>query len=651
MSRNLRWIGTIGWILIVIGALLLAVWGTALGRTTLSLRRHIAQVEALADDPMSADPRAACSLVEDLRADVVSLRRYGGGLVQLAPSFGWLPRVGGDLAAAPHLLATADGMTEAGVALCELVGPVLDGPLGNNGSSSESPAAAALMLLTQHRAEMEQALAATERAMLAWQQVDLEEVSPAVAGKLAPVQRGLPLLESGLRAALAAPHLLGADEARTYLVLALNEDELRPGGGFISGVGEIRIEQGRLVEMTFLDSYAADDLSQPYPDPPEPLSRYMGLDLWGFRDSNWSPDFPTAARQALALYRPGHEVTVDGVLAVDQRAVQELVDALGPLSLEGADEPVTGRTIIPYMRDAWAPEGGDFSREWFRQRKSFMGEVAQAAWDQIRRGEVEWVDLAKTLRSLLERKHILVYIEHPDVAALLAEQGWDGALWPGAGDFLMVVDANVGYNKASARVRESITYEVDLGQTPPQATATLVYTHTSTVDYPCVPEARYDPVYEQMMNRCYWDYVRLFVPQGSQLVDATQVFVPGQALWSGEPESGEITVRSAEEGPWLTFGVLNLLPPATSQTRRLTWTLPLDVVQWEADEGRYSLRVQKQPGTRGHPLVVRIRLPEGAEWLDVTPEPAQTRGGEIVYSTSLDRDREFSIRFRRPNEE
>ncbi len=42
----------------------------------------------------------------------------------------------------------------------------------------------------------------------------------------------------------------------------------------------------------------------------------MGIDLWVFRDSNWSPDFPTAARQAVALYRPGQPVSVDGVVAL-----------------------------------------------------------------------------------------------------------------------------------------------------------------------------------------------------------------------------------------------------------------------------------------------------------------------------------------------
>jgi hypothetical protein len=291
-----------------------------------------------------------------------------------------------------------------------------------------------------------------------------------------------------------------------------------------------------------------------------------------------------------------------------------------------------------------------------------MGQIAGAAWEQVQTGQVDWVALARTLLRLLEEKHLLIYLEHPDAAALLAGPGWDGALRPGPGlsetegpgDFLMVLDANMGYNKVNARVQEAITHQVDLWQSPPQATLTLVYTHTSTADVPCEQAPQYGAVYEDMMDRCYWDYLQVYVPQGSRLLDATRIPVPGEALLSGEGTSGEITVEAAEEGPWLSLGVLGLLPPATTQTRHFTWTLPADVVEWQEQgeqkqekEGWYSLRVQKQPGTSGHPLTVQIRLPEESILLDATPKPTAAEGGWITYRTTLDRDREFSLHFRR----
>ncbi|MGC9320615.1 MAG: DUF4012 domain-containing protein [Armatimonadota bacterium] len=578
--------------------------------------------------------------------DVVALERRGGLLVRLAPALGWLPRVGGDLQAAPHLLAVGDGLTEAGAIGCDVAGPVL-ASLGESSSGEMSPGSISPMdlieVLTGRRSDLERARAAVEKAETAWARVDVENVSPRVSEKAPLLDRGLPLLKNGLSAATVAPDLLGANGPRTYLVLALNEDELRPGGGFISGVGEVHVEAGELITMTFRDSYDVDDFSQPYPDPPEPMRRYMGLDLWVFRDSMWSPDFPTAAQQAIDLYRPGHPVSVDGVVALDQRAVQGLVGALDPVAIQGAAEAITRETILAYMREAWAPGSEDWDREWWQERKSFMGVIAQAAWQSVEKGRVDWAVLTRSVLRLLEQKHLLVYAADPTMGEVLAEQGWDGGVRPGDGDFLMVVDANLGYNKASAKVRQEVLYEVDLSESPPRARLTLTNTHTSAADVACRQEARYAPTYEGMMDRCHWDYVQILVPEQAQIVDATRIPVPGERLWNGRDYAGDVMVSAVEGAPCMSWGVMSVLAPGDVETRQFTWTLPPDVVAWEGQQWRYTLKVQKQPGKRSHPLTVRVRLPEGATLMDAAPEPASAAGGRVTYRADLDRDLTFSL--------
>ena len=647
-TRAKTWTKWGGLALVLLGVGLLIAWGTGLVQAGLSLQQHLAQIQALSDDPRSLDPVAACGLVHDLRDDLVTLRRQTGGLDQLAPALGWLPKIGGDLRAVPHLLVVADGLTEAGVLACDAMEPAMIA-LGGSGGGSDSLSPEQMMgLLADKQSDLERALAAVERAHNAWMQVDVQSLSAWTAGKTALLDQGLPLVLSGLSAATIAPDLMGADEPRTYLVLALNEDELRPTGGFISGVGEVRLEAGQLVTMTFRDSYAVDDFTQPYPEAPEPMRRYMGIGLWVFRDSNWSPDFPTAARQAIALYRPpGHPVSVDGVIALDQRAVVDLVGAIGPLTLEGEDEPVDRDTIMEYIRRAWTPDGGKTGGGWWQERKSFMGLIAEAAWERIRGGQVDWPALARTLLRLLDEKHMLIYLEHPHAASLVAEQGWDGAMPSETQDFLMVLDTNMGYNKTNRRVKEAITYQVDLRPLPPQAVLTLVYTHTSTADYPCQQDMPYEPDYERLMNLCHWDYLRVYIPQDSRFLNATRLPVPDEALLSGEGTSGEVTVQQAKEGPWITLGVLGVLSPTTSQTRHFFWTLPKDVVEWDNDEGWYSLRVQKQPGTTGHPLTVQVRLPEGSSLVDAVPQPTTVAGSWVIYRAALDRDKEFRLHFRR----
>ncbi len=634
----------VGWALVLLGAVLIVIWGFRLVGTGLSLFDHLRRAQAMADEPDTLDPGAACDLMQGVRGDVVKLRRQAGWLAHLGPALGWLPKVGGEMKAAPHLLMVADGLTEAGALSCEAMEPALAALDGGNSFSPKK----VLRPLDTGQDELEQALMAVEEAQAAWAHVDINAFSPQLADKMALLDQGLPLLGAGLNAATIAPDLLGMDAPRTYLVLALNEDELRPGGGFISGVGEVHVEAGQLITMTFRDSYAADDFSEPYPAPPEPMQRYMGIELWIFRDSNWSPDFPTAAQQAISLYRPGYPVSIDGVIALDQEAVKGLVGAIGPLEVGGAEEPITGKTILPYIQQAWAP-GEEVDAEWWSQRKSFMGTIARATWKKLESGQVDWVALGRSLLRLLEQKHVLAYIPDPRMEAILAEQGWDGALRPEDDDFLMVVDANMGYNKASAKVQQEINYQVDLRQSPPQARLTLVYTHTSTADVPCYPESRYASTYEGMMNRCYWDYLRVYIPQGSQLLDATRIAIPGELLWSGEPDSGTVEAQAVPEQSLLALGVMNVLPPATTQTRYMSWALPDEVIHWHNDEGTYTLRVQKQPGARDHALIVRVRLPEQSTLLDTTPKPSSIGKGEkdVVYRMLLDQDREITLHFRR----
>lgn len=646
MSRS-AWVKSIGVILVLAGLITILIWSVHLARIGLSLRKNLSLLQDMADAPEAADASVACALVHDMRSDVMALRRDGQVFAELAPLFGWLPRIGGDLRAAPDLLDVADGLTEAGTLMCDSLEPAL-AALGDAPESGSPTAEEMLDLLVEQQPTFRQVLTATEEAQAAWDRIDQDRLSDWLSGKVAPLNEGLPLLRTGLKVALVAPDLLGVDEPRTYLIIALNEDELRPGGGFISGVGEIHVRSGQISQMTFSDSYAVDDFGQSYPEPPEPLRRYMGIELWVFRDSNWSPDFPTAAQQAIDLYRPGHPVSVDGVIAVDQETVRRLVDVIGPLEIEGSDEPVTGDTVIGYMRESWAPEEGEKQkREWWKQRKAFMGTLAQAIWTQVENGEVDWSALAKTALQLTQEKHILVYLAHKEGAALLSEQKRDGALLTEDGDYLAVIDGNIGYNKVNLRIQQEINYQVDLSEPSPQARLTLVYTHTSKADYPCVPEVRYDATYETMADRCYWNYLRVYVPEGSHLVDATRIPVPAEALRTEEPESGEVSVQSAPEGPWTTFSVLSLLPPNQTQVRSFAWTPPADVVQWVAEDGAYALRIQKQAGSRAHPLTVRIRLPAETELISAEPQPSLVEDDWVTYQLRLNRDHKLMLQFRK----
>lgn len=640
-SRNLK---RGAWALLLLGVLLAGVGAGKLLRSALSLQAHLAEAQALLEgspmETLKAHPEQVGDLLKEIRADVVALRP-ARGLTRLGPALGWLPKVGPLLAQATPLLDLADALTEAGVLGWNFGEPALQAWQ----SGALTPELATKML-AEGREPLQAAQVAVVRARAAYAQLSSEELPWRLQQPLKLLDSMLPLLDDGLSLAVVAPELLGEPSPRTYLFLALNDDELRPGGGFITAVGEVEVRSGQIGGVTFADSYTVDDFSQPYPLAPEALKHFMGIDLLVFRDSNWSPDFPAAVAQGLELYRPSREVAFDGVIAVDQVAVQRLVGALGEVEVAG--QVVTEASLMTYIHESWSPPEGKFTTEWRLSRKNFMGDLVQAMRQRVE-GSLDDIDLAlagRTVLQLLDEHHIqIALLTNPEAAAVLEARGWDGAVQVPQGDFLLVSEANVGYNKASPKIARAMAYEVDLTQTPPVATLTVTYTNTSQVQIACTPETRWDPVYVEMMERCYWAYVRVYAPSGSQLLSASRHPIPAEAMWGGEAWSGEAQTLP-ESTAHTVWGQGFLLPTREQTVLSFTYTLPPGVLRQET-EGTwvYHLDWQKQPGLRQIPVRVSLRLPQNVvscETLEVFPVQSD---GLWVFEDTLQADRTVEFRY------
>ncbi|MGC9468114.1 MAG: DUF4012 domain-containing protein [Anaerolineae bacterium] len=615
----LRWVGVF---LVFLALIALGVWAADTYSAARGLLQGLREVQGLVSADIgsagvrSLDPAAVDGVIRGARKDVVTLKRNVGWLVPLVGRLGWVPRVGDLLATAPALLELGDTLTEAGVLLWDDAAPLLVGHQGGVSAMDLMPTAIAS--LSQG---LDRKIALITRAEVAYDAIDPDVLPYRFQEPFAKLGEGLPLLGEGLSAVEIAPYLLGMGQPRTYLVLALNEDELRPGGGFISGVGELRVSDGRVMSLTFQDSYAADDFSQPYPEAPEPLQQLMGIELLLFRDSNWSPDFPTSARQAIALYRPGYDLPVDGVIGVDQRALRLLAEGIGPVTLPDQEEPIGPADVVAFVRDAWAPDDGLLNREWWSQRKGFMEALAKAYLARLESGKADLTALGQAAFEALETRHVQIYVEDPATAALLAKRGWDGSVLLSEGDYLLVSEANVGYNKASTSVSRKVSYAVDLREAEIVADVVLQYDHSSRPGAACDPSLRYDPTYVAMMDRCYWAYVRVFVPSGAVLTSASHHPIPADSMAMGRPWSGEAQVSTGVD-LYAEFSQAFLLRRGAREELQFSYVLPSSVLEREADGSTtYCLLVQKQPGVVALDLDLSIWLPSGSEARVVHLEP------------------------------
>jgi hypothetical protein len=185
----------------------------------------------------------------------------------------------------------------------------------------------------------------------------------------------------------------------------------------------------------------------------------------------------------------------------------------------------------------------------------------------------------------------------------------DNAINPGAGDFLELVDSNIGFNKTDPVVNRSIQYKVDLtSPTQPRAEFIAHYQHTVSEIVPCVQEAEYSQTYQGMQVRCYWDYWRVLT-RSTRLAGSQVVPVPAEQLLDKQAWDGPLDVTAGE---WGTQAIGGLIVLPTNQTRDivLQYDLLPGVVQANQNELVYTLHIQKQPGLVKLPLTLQVISPE-----------------------------------------
>lgn len=655
-TRTRPWVVRIPWrgvgaAVLVIVLALLALKGWLLYRQVHQLHADVQALSALAGRPLDAATLAeAGPLFAQARADAVALRGGAGPLLPVASLLGWLPRYGPTLAAAEPLLDLAVALTvaadESYTALAPLVlageSSLLAGPRLAAGLAAEQPR------LVRARVEL-------ARAGEISGQIAVETLPPALVEPLARIGAHLPDALDALDLAIALPDLAGVGGVRSYLVYAQNPDELRPTGGFISAIGTLSVEDGRIIALSLRDSGLVDEPGRVvYPEPPEPLYRYLGFELWLLRDSNWSPDFPTAARTGLALYRLIAGAELDGVIAVNPEALRLLIEVTGPLSIAGA--PVTAANLVEYLREGGPAPAGAAGESWVMRRKAFLSDLAAGL--KARLDEPAGLDpaaLAAAVQRMLDERHLQVYLRQPSAARVLARRGWDGAVRTGDHDFLMLVDANLGYNKINPRIDTAITYSVDLAApAAPGAELTVRYTHRLPPAELCDQSLGERSVlqitsYADWMTGCYWTYSRVLSPRGTRLISATAHPTPPAWMLTGAGDPG-LALPAGDDGGASVTGAFLVVPQGGVLERRLHFQLPATVLHVEGDGWRYRLLVQKQAGSVAVPVTVEVRLPPGAVLRTSSPPPIRREGPLLEFVLALDRDQILEVSFAAPQD-
>lgn len=594
-----------------------------------------------------------------LRSDFQALQGEPVLLMEAAPYLGWVPNYGGDLTQAPQILEMGVQLSIAGDEVFQAVAPVIPA-LKQNGKSSGI--LEMMSSLKDGETRLLAAQSALARARAARQSIRTESLSPRyrsllfdkVDPLLLSIQGAFPV-DDVLSMARLAPRLLGAigNGSQTYLIMVQNEDELRPTGGYLSAIGRMELENGKLTGLTFESYELVDDFTKPYPKAPWQLDKYMMAEMLLLRDANWFTNFPTTVEWVRFLYAYSRPQTINGVIAIDQHVLVELLRQVGPVQVEGAAETISAENVMRYMRSAkeQTPPVGVSAQSW--DRKRFIGRLADPLVKKLMSGDsLNWQKITETLIQLLDEKHILLQVDDPEMKQLLAYRGWDGTVLPPQNsDFLQVVDSNMGFNKTNALLDLTLEYRLDLAD-PGRPSTQLITRHTNnasgTVDciqfHQIANETEAERNYR--INDCYWSYMRIYTPAGTEMISSTPHAIP--AGWSLREQEIPALTDILDEGIQgvQVYGTLLVVPTAQSLETGFTYSLPTSVVTINPQKASwtYRLKVQKQPGTLAVPLTIHLSLPLGMTVLNPPNDLQETSDG-WTYSTNLQTDGTLEIEF------
>lgn len=650
---------------LIIGAsvLLLAVliavgvWGALKAMRVLEMARELkAEVGALKaemsavrrpEDIPAALETGRAALV-DIEAQFAELQREVEPFRPILLRLGWVPVYGDDLAAVPHLLDVIEALLQTAHHLDAGLTPLADLIAGGfTGPEMFAPIAAAAEQAQPHLAQAGQAFAEARAAREAIGEVD--GLLPELRDAVDDADEALILVDRGLTAAQTylppLSPLLGMQAPHRVLVLVQNADELRPTGGWITATAYVTIEQGRVTHVEVLNSHdlTIDRFGQlAYGEPPAPLRDYMHLPIWVFRDSNWSPDFPTAATRALALYTSARRVPVDTVVAIDQYTLRDLLASAGPVTLSDI-ESIDQDNLIAFLQQSWAESYKDILPELTPLLIQKLLDV-RSARDVMRRWEA--------VEEITARNDLLVYSTNPAIQALAETLGWDGAIPAAPGDYVYPVEANISYNKVNLNISRTMSYHISLANpAEPYAMLNIEYANRSQGEPGTCWDRSPSPqrAYVYRAHDCYGNYLRLYLPQGAQMVNPPRFPIPPSYLYVDDPAAGQFGKLPDEQGKEV-YGGLIVVPIGRSVTAPFTYRLDPEQIFTLRPDGAlvYRLLVQKQPGVRPYPLFVTIDLPGGAEVLEISPEPVYADGGTIYFEQVQGTDFEVQVVMRVP---
>lgn len=251
---------------------------------------------------------------------------------------------------------------------------------------------------------------------------------------------------------------------KNILVLLVNENELRPGGGIVTAYGVIEVSHNNIDLKEFNDSFNFDKVNTAQNK---------------LRDALIT-DFYAGAQQARQLLDPVQKT--DLVISVNTRFFLDLMNHISSLNAQNkhfADFKIDPKTLVEDLEKEvhfkYISRGLKADEKKEILRSLGLSSLGKGASLGIR----EWFSLGDFVLRQLEEKNLLMFSPKNELNSEIAQNMRDVGIKKAAFDKLLITDNNVGggFNKTDRSIEKSFYYEVAEQSDSWKALLSLNYRH------------------------------------------------------------------------------------------------------------------------------------------------------------------------------
>ncbi len=389
-----------------------------------------------------------------------------------------------------------------------------------------------------------------------------------------------------------APAALGEPTPKNYMLIFQNDKELRATGGFMTAYAFMKLDKGRLSASQSDDIYRLDEKllerckSVICPlTPPAAIAKYLPeadgrlRTAWSMRDSNFSPDVPTALTDFEKMYNflPGAE-KYDGIILMDTKVVEELITVTGPIEVDGTtfsneiDKRCDCSKVIYELENY-----SQVIEKGATDRKAILGTLMQQILSRALGTSFDKVpEFINVGVKMANSKHIMMFMKEPKLEAALTNLNWTGQIKQVTdSDYLHINDSNFAGGKSNLYVRQKV--DLDITQDGGKSVNKL------TIQYRNPFKA--SRWLNNVVNRTY---VRVYVPKGAKLLNS-------------KGSDSAVTTIPEELGKTV-FEAFVQVRPENTRDLVVEYELPANYTK----DGKYPILIQKQGGVEPFEYNVKV---------------------------------------------